>query len=477
MIRLRHKLFIQLFRLFDVALMMVTLFLVIVIAFEKGDLDRISYLFRVAYRLEDGLGLLAVLAGWAFVLNLFIRYDANRFNDLLPQIVDVLKATTVCAFLLIIVGEVFEVGRFNRWVILLFWLITSGLMVLSRVVIHQILKALRRSGRNYRHLLIIGNRLDAEQLADRIERRPELGYKIEGLLVPEPNQLTEAKSNWPLLGALDRLKGILEKGVVDEVIVNLPLQEHFATGLEIVQLGKQLGVVVRLLPTGLDLHVLSRSQVEVFEGRYVITFFREAQLWHLLAKRLVDILVSGTLLILLVPLFLVVGLIVKFSTPGPVFFVQERVGMNKRRFRMYKFRSMYIDAEKRKADLAHLNEMSGPVFKIRNDPRITPVGRFLRKTSIDELPQLLNVLKGEMSLVGPRPPVPSEVDKYEWLNRRRLSIRPGLTCLWQVSGRNELTFDQWMELDRQYIENWSFWLDLHILLRTIPVVLLGKGAS
>ena len=151
--------------------------------------------------------------------------------------------------------------------------------------------------------------------------------------------------------------------------------------------------------------------------------------------------------------------------------------MNRRKFQLYKFRSMYVDAEARKKELAALNEMEGPVFKIRNDPRVTKIGRLLRKTSLDEIPQLWNVLKGEMSLVGPRPPLPNEVDQYEWLQHRRLSIKPGLTCLWQVGGRNNLSFAQWMELDREYCENWSIWLDLRILFKTVPVVLLGKGAS
>jgi lipopolysaccharide/colanic/teichoic acid biosynthesis glycosyltransferase len=151
--------------------------------------------------------------------------------------------------------------------------------------------------------------------------------------------------------------------------------------------------------------------------------------------------------------------------------------MNKRRFRLLKFRSMVVDAEARKAELAHLNEMDGPAFKIKHDPRVTKVGAIIRKMSIDELPQLINVLKGEMSLVGPRPPLPNEVHLYDWSDRKRLSIKPGITCLWQVSGRNQLTFEEWMVLDRKYIENWSIWLDLKILLMTIPVVILGKGAS
>jgi exopolysaccharide biosynthesis polyprenyl glycosylphosphotransferase len=186
---------------------------------------------------------------------------------------------------------------------------------------------------------------------------------------------------------------------------------------------------------------------------------------------------SFIMLVLLSPLMLATALAIKLTSPGPVFFKQERMGMNKRRFKLLKFRSMVVDAEARKKDLMALNEQTGPVFKITNDPRVTRVGRFIRKTSIDELPQLINVLKGEMSLVGPRPPLPSEVDQYDWIYRRRLSIKPGITCLWQVSGRNNIPFERWMELDREYIDNWTIWLDIKILFMTIPVVLLRKGAS
>ena len=169
-------------------------------------------------------------------------------------------------------------------------------------------------------------------------------------------------------------------------------------------------------------------------------------------------------------------LLIKWTLPGPVLFNQVRMGLNGRKFNMYKFRSMHQDAENRLGALKSSNEMSGPVFKIANDPRVTPVGRFIRKFSIDELPQLFNVLKGDMSLVGPRPPIYKEVLEYQRWQRRRLSMRPGITCIWQVSGRNDIGFEEWMKLDLQYIDNWSFWLDLKLLFKTIPAVLIGKGA-
>ena len=195
-------------------------------------------------------------------------------------------------------------------------------------------------------------------------------------------------------------------------------------------------------------------------------------------KRLMDVVLSSLALLLLSPVFLLTALLIKATSPGPVFFIQERVGLNKRRFRLYKFRTMVTDAEQRQAELEHLNEASGPVFKIKDDPRITAIGRFLRKTSLDELPQLINVLKGDMSLVGPRPlPVRDYKGFNEDWHRRRFSVRPGITCLWQVNGRSAIGFDQWMKLDMDYIDQWSLWLDLKILLQTIPAALRGSGAA
>ena len=191
-----------------------------------------------------------------------------------------------------------------------------------------------------------------------------------------------------------------------------------------------------------------------------------------------DFILSYVLLVVLAPLFLITGLLIKITSPGPIFFVQERVGLNKRRFRLYKFRTMIADAEQKLAEVEHLNEVSGPVFKIKDDPRISGIGKFLRRTSIDELPQLFNVLKGDMSLVGPRPLPVRDFHGFDqdW-QRRRFSVRPGITCLWQVNGRSDLSFDKWMELDMEYIDQWSLWLDLKILAQTVPAVLRGSGAA
>lgn len=198
--------------------------------------------------------------------------------------------------------------------------------------------------------------------------------------------------------------------------------------------------------------------------------------WYECAKRVLDVVVSVALLAVLLPLLVVVAALVRLDSPGPVILRQRRVGRNRRLFECLKFRSMAVDAERRRDELAALNEMSGPVFKIRNDPRITRVGRVLRKYSLDEVPQLVNVLRGEMSLVGPRPPLPEEVELYEPRYLRRLDVTPGLTCLWQISGRNELGFERWMELDLYYVEHRGLLLDIEILLRTLPAVISARGA-
>ncbi len=211
----------------------------------------------------------------------------------------------------------------------------------------------------------------------------------------------------------------------------------------------------------------------------MITFYMGGMYgWSVVVKRILDFSLSYVLLVLLSPLFLVTGLLIKVTSPGPIFFAQERVGLNKRKFRLYKFRTMIADAEQKLSEVEHLNEVSGPVFKIVNDPRITPIGKFLRRTSIDELPQLFNVLKGDMSLVGPRPLPVRDYEGFsqDW-QRRRFSVRPGITCLLQFIGRSDLQFNKWMEMDMQYIDQWSLWLDLKILAQTVPVVLTGSGAA
>ncbi len=481
MIRLRHKLLIQMFRLFDQLVLMLTALGIIYLRPEMVLGGGPSRPLEATFRFDDTIGMLVLAVGWIGIFDYFIRYKADRLVALNTQLKNLLKATSLAAFWLMVVSAVFSVKSFNVPNILIFFAVVTAIGIVSRLFLRVLLLSARRSGYNYRFLMVVGANERARQIAARIDRRPELGYKIVGFVAETP----EALADWErgnhgqrkVLGQLETLRDILTRERVDEIIVCLPVDVRFSDISMVVRSARDLGIVVRLMPEFEDGTLLRNLHVEEFEDEYVVTLFREQMLVQLLLKRMLDTALSLVVLLILFPIMAIVALIIKLTSPGPVFFVQNRVGMNQRQFKLYKFRSMVADAEERKFALAHLNERDGPAFKIENDPRITRIGKFLRKTSIDELPQLFNVLSGEMSLVGPRPPLPDEVAKYEWLFRKRLSVKPGITCIWQISGRNKVSFDRWMQMDHEYIENWSLWLDLKILLKTIPAVLFSRGAS
>jgi exopolysaccharide biosynthesis polyprenyl glycosylphosphotransferase len=281
----------------------------------------------------------------------------------------------------------------------------------------------------------------------------------------------------PHLGGVETLGAYLATNPVDEVYIATDVRRHHDALQSAIEICERVGIPFAVPAYTFRLgRALPREAAGLADGyvHYVLTISNR---WQDAIKRATDIVLSGLALIALSPLFLVVAAAIKLTSSGPVFFKQVRVGLRGRYFPMFKFRSMVVDAERRLAELMSKNEQTGPVFKMRIDPRVTRVGRLLRAYSIDELPQLLNVLRGEMSIVGPRPPVPSEVAQYQPWQRRRLSVRPGLTCLWQVQGRNSIGFDEWMLLDLQYVDQWSFAKDAALIGRTVPVVVSGKGAS
>ena len=328
-------------------------------------------------------------------------------------------------------------------------------------------------------MLIVGTNERAVRFCKKIESRPELGYRVLGFVENRWEGNSEFKdSGDSIVTDCNRFASFIRENVVDEVIVCLPVRSYYNQILSISKICEEHGIIFRQFSGIYDLK-LARSATDHFEDLSFITHYTGSLSgWQVLIKRMMDILLSLFLLMIFSPIFLAVSWLIKRSSPEAVFFVQERVGLNKRRFNLYKFRTMIPDAERKLAGLEGFNELSGPVFKIKNDPRITPIGKFLRKTSIDELPQLYNVLIGDMSLVGPRALPVRDYNGFDqdW-HRRRFSVRPGITCLWQVSGRNNIPFDQWMELDLEYIDNWSLWLDLKILLKTIPAVVSGYGAA
>ena len=316
----------------------------------------------------------------------------------------------------------------------------------------------------------------AQEFLSIASKHKEWGYRIVGFLDKDPKMTGKKISEYLVMGSLDDLPKILENAVVDEVVFIVP-RNWLQLIEKCIAYCEAVGVPATLSTDFFDLEVASGVPKEM-DGFTYLTFetsrLRETEL---VIKRTFDILFSISVLTVTAPLLLVVAAMIKLTSPGPVFFKQVRCGHNGRKFYVYKFRSMVVDAEARLEELKTLNEMSGPVFKITNDPRLTTIGKFIRKTSLDEFPQFFNVLKGDMSLVGPRPPLPKEVEQYEPWHRRRLSMKPGITCIWQVSGRNKIGFEDWMKLDLQYIDQWSLWLDLKILLLTVKAVFTTSGAK
>lgn len=321
-----------------------------------------------------------------------------------------------------------------------------------------------------KRVLIIGEAKRAEEVTRLLHCEPFPGLQVAGTITMEPDY-EEMREGW----LNHRINNYLATQAVDEIFFCAP-DAWISEINQAMILCSNLGIRFHIYTTMFNL-ILGQANQEDFFGHPLFSFQnREEAPVRLALKRLFDMAVSAALLVLLSPLFLLVALLIKIFMPGPVLFEQTRSGKGGKTFALLKFRSMVIDAEAVREQLAEKNEAEGPVFKIKDDPRITPLGKFMRKFSIDELPQLWNVFKGDMSLVGPRPPIPAEVEKYEPWQKRRLDMRPGLSCIWQVSGRNKISFEDWMKMDLYYVDNWSLWLDFKILLRTIPAVITGEGA-
>jgi exopolysaccharide biosynthesis polyprenyl glycosylphosphotransferase len=435
--------------------------------------------FSMRVKVLNILLVLGLFYAWHVIFSAFGLYGSRRLGDRKQEVVDVLKAVSVAALVLAIVAPVFRVAMITPVFIVVFWALSSVSLILCRLLMRVFLAWVRTYGHNLRHVLIVGTNSRAEEFARLIEGRPELGYQLIGFADEEwAGNRDFAERGKSIVTGLDGFSEYLRGHVVDEVVIALPMKSYYAKAACIAGECQEQGVIVRSLSSLFDFQ-RGRIDTNEVDTTHVMTY--HANLCEgvpSIFKRLLDIMGASTLLILLTPILVIVGLMVKLDAPGPALFVQERVGLNKRRFRMYKFRTMVVNAEKQQLALEKLNEADGPVFKIKHDPRITRVGKVLRKTSLDELPQLLNVFKGDMSLVGPRPLPIRDYQAFDedWLHRR-FSVRPGITCLWQVQGRSATTFGRWMELDMQYIDNWSLWLDLKILAKTLPAVVAGRGAA
>jgi exopolysaccharide biosynthesis polyprenyl glycosylphosphotransferase len=413
--------------------------------------------------------LVILLAGWNICLSSLALYGARRLARWRDDLADVMRAVGLCTLTLAALAQVFIWDEVNRQLLFTFWLLASASLFAWRWMKREALRRVRLHGRNIRHVIIAGAGPRGQHLADILHDRPELGFNLLGFVdnVKAPG----------VIGPPKNIAQILDDNVVNEILIAMPIKSRYEEVNEIIRTAEEQGIIVRLDSELFDLR-LARARAEQLDDVPVLTLYSgpQSNFWSA-CKRLIDIAGSTALLILLSPVMAVIALLIKLTSPGPVFFVQERLGLNKRRFPMFKFRTMVVDAEERQKALEALNEAGGPVFKIRNDPRVTPLGRWLRKTSLDELPQFFNILRGELSLVGPRPLPMRDFERFDefWFNRR-FSVKPGLTCIWQVSGRSDTSFDRWIRQDLEYIDNWSLALDLKLMLKTIPAVIRGTGA-
>ncbi len=416
------------------------------------------------------------IPAYILVLSVHGMYQDIRTRRLLNVLSIIVRTAIITTLILGTEIFLFKMTLTSRLFIGTYIVFTALFLLLEKYLLTHVLDYMHRLGYNQVNLLIVGTGKRARQFIRTVKRHANWGLNIVGLIDDDHGMFGKEIEGYRVLGRIQDIPFIIHRKVIDRVIFVVPRLWLNRIDEAILACERE-GIATSI---SMDLYNLRIAKVRQTDfGGFPLLEFEtfHAREWQLFVKRVIDVVVSLSLLILLSPLMLLVALLIKLTSKGPVFFRQVRCGLNGRQFVLYKFRTMVVGAEMKKRELEKMNEMDGPVFKMRRDPRITPLGRILRKFSIDELPQLFNVLRGDMSIVGPRPPLPVEVEMYQLWQRRRLSLKPGLTCIWQVSGRNRIKFEKWMEMDLEYIDNWSLWLDFKIMIKTFFVVLTGYGAS
>ncbi len=417
----------------------------------------------------------AFLVTWAVVGYFSSFYRDLELSNPIQLILNIVSQLGVVLVVIYAGLYLFRRVDVSRSYVLLIGAVDFVLLVMGRAVTYSAVSWMRDRLKRYYYLLIVGCGPRAREMAALIEESRGMGLRLIGFVDPNSTDAQPENLGGYRVHRIEDLTGLLQQEVVDEIVFAVNMQE--------------LARLEPVMQHCADVGMRTRVQLEFLPAAYSRIYlekFRDVQLLSLSSapdselrlffKRIFDVVLSFAALIAFSPVLLCIAAMIRTTSPGPVLFRQTRCGLGGRRFMLYKFRSMINNAEQMRAELHQLNELDGPVFKISDDPRITTVGRWLRRFSLDELPQLWNILRGDMSFVGPRPAVPEEVEQYEDWQRRRLRMRPGLTCTWVLEGRNHVDFNRWMQLDLTYIDNWSLWLDFKIFLRTIPVVLSGRGA-
>lgn len=473
MIRERINLILKLYSLLDLSVIALAFPAAYFLRNQFSSLSGIPSLMP----LPEYLPLLGfILPIWMGLLFLNKAYSSHRGRSYLPLLWTIVKTNLGGVSVLSLLFFTLKLHLFNRSLVFLFVLVCTALLTAEKIAVVKWLEYIRKQGKNLKRVLIIGTDSRVQVIIKRIEQHPETGFFITGLLSEYPDELYHKVYGYNVIGEFQDLGRVLHEEIIDEVICAIPIfaLHKIQPSLDICE---QMGINCRIV---LDTHNYSstfKMFVDDILDLPLISFsYREKQFLSLGVKRLMDVVVSASCLLALSPALAIIAGLIKWQSPGKALFTQIRSGLNGRRFVMYKFRTMVENAEALREELLEQNEASGPIFKIRHDPRITKIGGYLRRTSLDEIPQLWNVLKGEMSLVGPRPLPLVESEQIVGRERRRLAMKPGITGMWQCNGRSSSTYEHLIAMDLHYVDNWSLALDLKLLLKTIPIVFRCVGA-
>ena len=456
----------------DIMLFNISMIIAYWMRYELQWFRDISYYHTLSAYLPFALLFTALMLLTFRMDRVYQRWPGRQWLD---QIYRIINATAKSTVVMMAVTFALQPLQYSRLLLVEAGIVAVLLLAMSRTLQYLVIGRLRARGIGVRKTIIVGAGEIGRTVMRTVVARPGLGYHVIGFVDDNPEKGQNNIGRFEGLGAINRLPTLIGQEDIDEVIITLPWMYHRKI-MSIVRACERRNVSAHIVP---DLFQMSLSRVDVDDlGGVPLVGVREVGFGHRVRaiKRLMD--VAGAILAMTIgaPILGLIAMAIRVDSEGPVMFRQTRVGANGREFEILKFRSMYQGAEEKLEDLRDRSEVDGPIFKMKDDPRVTPVGRILRRTSLDELPQLWNVLRGEMSLVGPRPPIPAEVAEYREWHKKRLEVRPGMTGLWQVSGRSLLSFDEQCLLDIYYIENWSLWLDFQIMLRTVPEVVFGNGA-
>lgn len=427
----------------------------------------------VSLKNESIILILLIIPVWYLNFKIFQLSRSPRTRSFSRLLFEYFFVISFCVLILFVFITMLKLETVSRASLLIFWILDFIVLFSYKSLAFTLFKKIRASGKNIKHLIIIGDN-GACELAERILETPSWGYKIKALYSNCIKLKEKYNDKLDFLEVNTDINDYLKNETVDEVIY---CKEDFNQNevKKLIYRCLELGIVFKMRSSLFN--IMSKNTfVNYLDSQPYITFTNTPQRYIALKlKSVFDFVFSVFIVLVLSPVFIGISLAIKFSSKGPVFFVQERVGKNGRLFKVIKFRTMVTNAEEIRKNLEKYNEQDGPVFKMKDDPRVTNIGKFLRKTSLDELPQFFNVLRGEMSIVGPRPPIPKEVEDYESWQHRRLSMKPGITCIWQVSGRNNIPFEKWMKMDLQYIDTWSLKQDFILIGRTIGTIVKGSG--